>query len=69
MHGTSLHFRLLSKLEVMRPEVPGILVLDCLELFQQVVEGCFSWELVADFKEKIEAFTLNFSSLISYAKV
>ena len=53
----------------MRPEVPGILVLDCLELFQQVVEGCFSWELVADFKEKIEAFTLNFSSLISYAKV
>ena len=55
----------------MRPEVPGILhpVLDCLELFRQVVEGCFSWELVADFKEKIEAFTLNFSSLISYAKV
>ena len=45
--------------EVMWPEVPGILhpVLDCLELFRLVVEGCFSWELVADLQEKMHAFT------------
>ena len=55
----------------MRPEVPGILhpLLDCLEVFGLVFEGCFSWELMADFQEKIEAFTLNYSSLISYARV
>ena len=52
-------------------EVPGILhpVLDCLELFRLVVEGCFSWNLVPDFQERIEAFTLDYSSLINYAKV
>ena len=55
----------------MRPEVPGILhpVLDCLDLFRLVVEGCFSWKLVADFQEKIEAFTQNYSELMIYAKV
>ena len=55
----------------MRPEVPGILhpVLNCLDLFRLVVEGCFSWKLVVDFQEKIEAFTQNYSELMIYAKV
>ena len=44
-------------------------MLDCLELFRLVVEGCFSWKLVADYKEKIEAFTDCYSNLMTYAKV
>ena len=56
---------------MLRPEVRGVLhpVLDCLELFQLVVEGCFSWKLVADYKEKIEAFSDCYSNLMTYAKV
>ena len=63
--------RFLSKLDVIRSEVRGVLhpVLDCLELFRLVVEGCFSWKLVADFQEKIEAFTQNYSDLMNYAEV
>ena len=61
----------LSKLETMWPEVPGILhpVLECLEKFRVVVEGCFSWQLVPDFKEKIAEFTQNYADLITYADV
>ena len=58
-------------LEVMQPTVPGILqpVFDCLDLFRQEVEGCFSWNLVADFQEKIEAFTNSYSDLMSFSQV
>ena len=63
--------RFLSKLECMWPEVPGILhpVLQCLEKFRVVVKGCFSWELVADYKQKIEEFTESYSWLMKYAEV
>jgi hypothetical protein len=56
---------------VLRPEVRGVLhpVLDCLEQFRLVVEGCFSWKLVADFQEKIETFTQIYSDLMTYAAV
>ena len=55
----------------MRLEVPGILhpVIDCLDKFKKVVEGCFSWTLAPDFKERIEDFSQNYAELISYAKV
>ena len=55
----------------MRLEVPGILhpVIDCLDKFKKVVEGCFSWTLAPDFKERIEDFSQNYTELISYAKV
>ena len=61
----------LSKLGVMGLEVPEILqpMLDCLEMFRLVVEGCFSWDMVPDFQERIQAFTLDYSSLVNYAKV
>ena len=64
-------YRFLNKLEVMCPEVPEILhqVLDCLNLLRLVVECCFSWKLVADFQEKIQAFTQNYSDLMIYGKV
>ena len=67
----TVFYRLLNKLEVMRPKVPGILqpVFDCLDLFRLVVEGCFSWNLVADFQEKIETFTKNYSDLMTYSQV
>ena len=55
----------------MRPGLAGVLhpVLDCLQLFKEVVDSCFSWTLSPDFKEKIEAFTKSYAELIAYSEV
>ena len=68
--GENHCFRLLAKLEVMRPEFAGVLhpVLDCLHLFKEVVESCFSWKLSPDFKEKIGNFSQNYADLITYSE-
>ena len=63
--------RFLDKLEVMRPEFPGVLhpVLDCLQLFKDVVDSCFSWTLSVDYKERIEIFSKSYADLIAYSEV
>ena len=55
----------------MRPEFPGVLhpVLDCLQLFKDVVDSCFSWTLSVDFKERIEIFSKSYADLIAYSEV
>ena len=52
-------------------EFPGILhpVLDYLDKFRLVVEGCFSWALSPDFKDRIEDFSQNYAELMTYAEV
>ena len=63
--------RFLEKLEAVRPELAEVLhpVLDCLHLFKEVVDSCFSWTLSPDFKERIEAFTKSYADLIVYSEV
>ena len=62
---------MLTKLDAIWLGVTGILhpVLECLEKFKLVVEGCFSWNLVPDYKERIEMFTENYGDLMIYVKV
>ena len=61
----------MEKLEAMRFEFAGVLhpVLDCLHLFKEVVDCCFSWTLDPDFKERIEAFSKSYADLIVYSEV
>lgn len=55
----------------MRSEFPGVLhpVLDCLQLFKDVVDSCFSWTLSVDYKERIEIFSKSYADLIAYSEV
>ena len=68
---TTFKIRFLNKLALMWSDFPGILhpVLDCLDKFRLVVEGCFSWALSPDFKERIEDFSQNYADLMTYAEV
>ena len=57
---------MLTKLDAIWLGVTGILhlVLECLEKFKLVVEGCFLLNLVLDYKERIEMFSKNYGDLM-----
>ena len=62
---------MLTKLDAIWLEVLGIVhpVFECLEKFKLVVEGCFFWNLVPDYKKRIEIFYENYGDLMIYVKV
>ena len=62
--------KLLCKLDLLQLELPINLhpVLETLKIFSRIVEGCFSYELCTDYKEKIMDFRDSFKNLMVYSK-
>ena len=62
--------KLLCKLDLLPLELPINLhpVLETLKIFSCIVEGCFSYELCTDYKEKIKDFRDSFKNLMVYSK-
>ena len=62
--------KFLFKLDLLQLELPINLhpVLDTLKIFSGVVEGCFSYELCTNYKEKIMDFRDSYKNLMVYSK-
>ena len=62
--------KLLCKLDLLQLELPINLhpVLKTLNIFSGVVEGCFSYELCTNYKEKIMDFRDSYKNLMVYSK-
>ena len=61
----------LRKIELFYDDILPVLqpVLDVLLLFRDIVNGCFSWNLSEDFRERISNFTTSYENLINYSNV